>query len=106
MPPAHWESLALPILVLAALFLLYVSSTVIVSKKDTWSLVRSYTYIEDSPLKKRGVDLKRRAMLLSHGQTLNGNMVVGMSSAPVSCVQYDLDIRRVSAPNILDANIG
>ena len=91
---------------LAALFLLCVSSTVIIPKKDTLSLVRSYAYIQDSPLKKCGVYFECGAILPSHRQTLDRNMVVGVSFTSISCVQYDHDICGIAAPDILNANIG
>ena len=45
-------------------------------------------------------------MLLSHRQTLDGHMVVDVSSTSIGCVQYDLDIRGILAPDVLNADIG
>jgi hypothetical protein len=82
------------------------SSTVIISKKDTRGLVRSDAYVEDSPLKKCGIYLECRAIFPSHRQPLDRYMVVRVSSCSISCVQYNLDIRGITPPDILDANVG
>jgi len=83
-----------------------VSSTMIIPKKHRLSLVRSYAEIKNSLLKKRRVYLKCGAILPSHRQTLDGNMVVGVSCTLIRCVQCYHDIRGISAADILDTNIG